>query len=39
MPAAHLKQPETATTARDAEAEAELFDTLAAESEEDPEDA
>jgi integrase/recombinase XerD len=39
-PAAHLKRPETpATTARDAEAEAELFDTLAAESEEDPEDA
>jgi integrase/recombinase XerD len=38
-PAAHLKRPETATTARDAEAEAELFDTLAAESEEDPEDS
>jgi integrase/recombinase XerD len=38
-PAAHLKRPETATTARDAEAEAQLFDTLAAESEEDPEDA
>ena len=32
-PAAHLKRPETpATTARDAEAEAELFDTLAAEA-------
>jgi integrase/recombinase XerD len=39
-PAAHLKRPETpATTARDAEAEAELFDALAAESAEDPEDA
>ncbi len=39
-PAAHLKRPETpATTARDAAAEAELFDALAAESEEDPEDA
>jgi hypothetical protein len=35
-PAAHLKRPETpATTARDADAEAELFDTVAAESEED----
>jgi len=32
-PAAHLKRPETpATTARDAEAEAELFDTLATEA-------
>jgi integrase/recombinase XerD len=39
-PAAHLKRPDTAaTTARDVEAEAELLDTLAAESEEDPEDA
>ena len=38
-PAAHLHQPETPAVARDAEAEAELFDTLAAESEEDPEDA
>jgi integrase/recombinase XerD len=39
-PAAHLKRPETpALTARDAAAEAELFDALAAESEEDPEDA
>jgi integrase/recombinase XerD len=39
-PPAHLKQPETpATTARDAAAEAELFDALATESEEDPEDA
>jgi integrase/recombinase XerD len=38
-PAAHLKRPETsATTARDADAEAELFDTLAAESEEDSDD-
>ena len=39
-PAAHLKRPEApATTARDAAAEAELFDALAAETEEDPEDA
>lgn len=39
-PAAHLKRPEApATTARDVEAEAELFDALAAESAEDPEDA
>jgi hypothetical protein len=38
-PAAHLKRPETpATTARDVEAEAELFDALAAESQEESED-
>lgn len=38
-PAAHLHRPETQATARDVEAEAELFATLTAESEEDPEDA
>lgn len=39
-PAAHLKRPETAAaTARDVEAEAELLDTLAAEQNEDEEDA
>ena len=38
-PAAHLKRPETqATTARDAEAEAELLATLDAEAEEDSDD-
>jgi integrase/recombinase XerD len=39
-PAAHLNRPETTTAAtRDPHAEAELFDALASESEEDPEDA
>jgi integrase/recombinase XerD len=38
-PAAHLKRPQTpATTARNAEAEAELFDALAAESQEESDD-
>jgi integrase/recombinase XerD len=38
-PAAHLKRPETpAATAQDAAAEAELFDTLATEAEEDNEE-
>ena len=38
-PAAHLKRPETpATTVRDAEAEAELFDALAAECQEESAD-
>lgn len=39
-PGAHLKRPETeVTTARDVEAEAELLETLAAEQDEDEEDA
>ncbi len=37
-PAAHLERPETPTTARDAAAVAELFDTLATEAEEDSEE-
>ena len=38
-PAAHLKRPETpTTTVRDAEAEAELFDTLAAEASQEADD-
>ena len=38
-PAAHLHRPDAPAKERDTEAEAELFATLAAESEEDPEDA